>query len=332
MTGIRVWRDADCDLGLIRERKVAVVGYGNQGRAQALNLRDSGVDVVAGVRPGSATEDQARADGLTALATPEAAAWADVVTLLIPDELQADVFAADIEPHLAPGDALVFGHGFSVHFGYVTPPPGVDALLCAPKGPGHWLRANYEQGSGLACIVAAHDAARPGAFDLVLSYAAAIGGGRVGIMPTSFAEECVADLYGEQTVLCGGMVELVRAAWRILVEEGGVAPHMAYYDVLKEVKLIADLMYERGIAGMYEKISDTAEFGAYRTGAAVVGDEAKAAMRAALKDIRSGQFARDWMAETRAGKVKFLAERAAKADHPIEDAGRALAAALDTKT
>ncbi len=324
----RVWADADCDLSLVRGRKVAVIGYGNQGRAHALNLRDSGVEVVAGVRAGSDKAAQAEADGVRALPTAEAARWADLVALLIPDEAQADVFAADIAPYLGDGDALLFGHGFAVHFGFIAPPPGVDVLLCAPKGPGRWLRANYEQGSGLACIVAAHQDASGTAFDLVLSYAAGIGGGRVGVMQTSFAEECVADLYGEQTVLCGGMVELVRAAWSILVEEGGVAPHMAYYDVVKEVKLIADLMFERGIAQMYEAISDTAEFGAYRTGPRIIGEDAKAAMRAALEDIRTGRFAEDWMEEARAGKPNFHATRAALKSHPIEGPAAALHDAL----
>lgn len=328
MSDFRVWRDADCDLALIRARKVAVIGYGNQGRAHALNLRDAGVDVVAGVRAGSAKAAEARADGLTAMLTPEACAWADAVMVLLPDEAQADVYAEDIAPNLKAGDALLFAHGFSVHFGYVRPPADVDVLLCAPKGPGRTLRANYEAGSGLACIIAAHQDASGRAFDLALSYAAGIGGGRVGIMQTSFAEECVADLYGEQTVLCGGLIELIRAAWTILVEEGGVSPHMAYYDVLKETKLIADLIHERGIAAMYEAISDTAEFGAYRTGPEIIGEEAKAAMRAALADIRSGEFARDWMAEARAGKPQFLKTRAAQREHAIEAPAKALAAKL----
>lgn len=323
-----VWRDADCDLSLIQARKVAVIGYGNQGRAHALNLRDSGVAVVAGVRAGSDKGAQANADGVRALPTPEAAAWADAVMLLAPDEAQPDLYTADIAPHLAPGDALMFAHGFAVHFGYIAPPPNVDVLLCAPKGPGRTLRANYEAGSGLACIVAAHQDASGGAFELVLSYAAAIGGARAGVMKTTFAEECVADLYGEQTVLCGGLIELIRAAWSILVEEGGVSPHMAYYDVLKETKLIADLIHDQGIASMYEAISDTAEFGAYRTGPNVIGEEAKAAMRAALADIQSGRFARDWMAEARAGKPHFLKTRAAQHDHPIEAPARALAEKL----
>lgn len=331
MTGLRVWRDADCDLALIRACKTAVIGYGNQGRAQALNLRDSGVAVRVGLRAGSPRAAQAAADGLEAMSVAQAARWADLVALLLPDEHQADVYAADIAPNLKPGDALLFAHGFAVHFGYVAPPPEVDVLLCAPKGPGRALRANYERGSGLACIIAAQQDASGRAFDLALSYAAALGGARVGVMQTSFAEECLADLYGEQTVLCGGMVELVREAWTILVEEGGVASHLAYWDVLKEVKLIADLMEARGIAAMYEAISDTAEFGAYRTGPAIVSQEAKAGMRAALEDIRSGRFAADWMAETRAGKQRFLAERARRRAHPIEEAGRALADLVKVK-
>ncbi len=324
----RVWREEDCDLSLIRERTVAIIGYGNQGRAHALNLKDRGVEVAAGVREGSDKGAQAERDGIRALPTAAATEWADVVMLLAPDEAQPDIYERDIAPHLRPGDALMFAHGFAVHFGYVSPPNGVDVLLCAPKGPGRTLRANFEAGSGLACIVAAHQDASGRAFDLVLSYAAAIGGGRVGIMQTSFAEECVADLYGEQTVLCGGLIELIRAAWTILVEEGGVSPHMAYYDVLKEVKLIADLIHDRGIASMYEAISDTAEFGAYRTGPSVIGEEAKAAMRTALADIQSGDFARAWMAEARAGKPDFLKRRAAQKEHPIETPAKALAEKL----
>lgn len=314
------WKDEAIDLAPIRARRVAIIGYGNQGHAHGLNLRDSGVPVIVGAREGGRAWARAQADGFEVFTLAEATRRADVIMLLIPDEEHPHTYREHIAPHLKPGDVLAFGHGLSVHFGYVRPPEGVTAMLIAPKGPGAALRARFEQGSGLPCIIAALDGPQSDTFQLALSYAGAIGGGRVGVMQTSFREECVADLFGEQTVLCGGMIELVREAFTILTQEGKVAPHMAYFDVLREVKLIADLMYERGISGMAEAISDTAEFGAYRVGPSVIGEEARSAMRAALEDITSGAFARAWMEEAASGKEQFLNRRAAARDHAIERA------------
>jgi ketol-acid reductoisomerase len=314
------WKDDDIDLTAIRSRRVAIIGYGNQGHAHGLNLRDNGVQVIVGAREGGSAEARARADGFEVYALADAARLADVVMMLLPDEVHPIVFEQHIKAGLNKGDVLAFGHGLCVHFGYVVPPPGVSAMLIAPKGPGAALRARFLEGSGLPCIIAALEGPDSPAFALALSYAGAIGGGRVGVMQTTFREECIADLFGEQTVLCGGMIELVRQAFTILTEEGRVAPHMAYFDVLREVKLIADLIYARGISGMAEAISDTAEFGAYRVGPSVIGEEARTAMRAALADIESGAFARAWMAEAANGKRAFLATRKAHRDHPIEAA------------
>lgn len=314
------WKDDAIDLAPIRARKVAILGYGNQGHAHALNLRDNGVSVIVGARAGGGAEERAKSDGFYVYSLAEATQRADVIMMLLPDEVHPVVYENHIREQLSPGDVLAFGHGLSVHFGYVKPPEGVHAMLIAPKGPGAALRARFVEGSGLPCIIAALDGAQSATFQLALSYAGAIGGGRVGVMQTSFREECVADLFGEQTVLCGGMIELVREAFTILTEEGKVAPHMAYFDVLREVKLIADLMYARGISGMAEAISDTAEFGAYRVGKAVIGDEARTAMRAALQDINSGAFAKAWMDEAANGKQEFLATRQAARNHAIEKA------------
>ncbi len=325
---MRVYYDADTDPALIRGKAVAIVGYGSQGHAHALNLRDSAVpSVLVALRPGSPSAAKARAEGLEVVSVAEAARRADVLMVLAPDELQPDVYAAEIAPHLREGQTLLFGHGFSVHFGLIQPPPGVDVGMVAPKGPGHTVRGEYLKGGGVPCLVAVHADASGRAHELCLSYASAIGGGRSGIIQTNFREECETDLFGEQVVLCGGLVELIRAGFETLVE-AGYAPEMAYFECLHEVKLIVDLIYEGGIANMNYSISNTAEYGEYVTGPRIVTAETKAEMKRVLADIQQGRFARDWMLENRAGQPSFRARRRLAAEHPIEDVGTRLRAMM----
>jgi ketol-acid reductoisomerase len=320
---MRVYFDADADPGLIRARRVAVIGYGNQGRAQALNLRDSGVNVRVALPEGSTRRAQAKAEGFDVMTSPEAAAAADVAVVLAADEDHGRIYAEELAPHLPQGAALVFGHGLSIRFGLITPRPDLDVLLVAPKGPGTALRADYQAGSGLISLFAVAQDASGGGEALALSYASAIGSGRVGILPTTFAEECEADLFNEQAVLWGAIPELIHAGFETLVAEG-FSPEIAYFECLTEVKLLADLIYARGIAGMREAISNTAEFGALEGGSRIVTEATRAEMRRILAEVRSGAFTAKLLADAEAGYPRLRASRAAAALHPIEGIGRKL--------
>jgi ketol-acid reductoisomerase len=321
---MRVYYDRDADLNLIKGKKVAIVGYGSQGHAHALNLKDSGVkEVAVALRPGSATAKKAEAAGLPVMSPADAAKWADVVMMLTPDELQGDIYRESLAPNMKQGAALLFAHGLNVHFNLIEPRPDLDVLMVAPKGPGHTVRSEYQRGGGVPCLIAIAQDSSGNAHDLGLSYASAIGGGRAGIIETTFREECETDLFGEQVVLCGGLVELIKAGFETLVE-AGYAPEMAYFECLHEVKLIVDLIYEGGIANMNYSISNTAEFGEYVTGPRIITDETKAEMRKVLKDIQGGKFTRDWMLENKVNQTSFKATRAAMASHPIEEVGARL--------
>jgi ketol-acid reductoisomerase len=323
MSNDEVYYDADANLDLLEERTIAILGYGSQGHAHALNLRDSGCKVIVGLRPGSASREQAEAEGLEVLEPADAASRGDVVMVLLPDERQADVWEAEIRDGIAEGDLLMFAHGFSIHFGQIEPPPGIDVGMVAPKGPGHLVRRQYVEGRGVPCLMAVHQDASGNAHDLVLAYAVGIGGGRAGIIETTFKDECETDLFGEQSVLCGGVTELVRAGYETLVE-AGYDPRLAYFECLHELKLIVDLMYEKGVQGMRYSISNTAEYGDMTRGSKVIGPEARAGMRKILADIQSGEFAREWIAENRAGAENFERMREEAADHEIEKVGKEL--------
>ena len=321
---MRVFYDRDADVNLIKTKKVAVVGYGSQGHAHTLNLRDSGVkEIAVALRQGSGSIAKAEAEGIKVMEPSEAAAWADVLMILAPDEIQADLYTAEIHENLKSGSAIAFAHGLSIHFGLISPPEGVDVFMIAPKGPGHTVRGEYARGAGVPCLVAVHQDASGAALDLALSYGSAIGGGRSGIIETSFREECETDLFGEQTVLCGGLTSLITAAWETLVE-AGYAPEMAYFECLHEVKLIVDLMYEGGIANMRYSISNTAEFGDYVSGPRVIDASVKARMKEILDDIQSGKFVQDWMMENQVGAPRFKAMRRRSAEHDIEKVGQNL--------
>ena len=325
---MRIYLDRDADLSLIRGKRLAIIGFGSQGEAHALNLRDSGVrEVAIALRPGSKSEAAARAAGFKLMDVAEAARCADVMMIATPDELQAGIYEQHLAPHMKQGAALVFLHGFAIHFGFIKPRADMDVLMVAPKGPGIALRQQYEKGSGLLCLVAVQQDASGGAHALGLSYAAGIGGGRVGILETKFSEEAVTDLFGEQAVLCGGVVEMIRAGYETLVE-AGYSPEMAYLDCVHEVKLIVDLIYERGIADMYNAISNTAEFGAYATGPRLVTDATRAEMKRVLDDVRSGKFARDWMAENAQGQRNFKERREREAAREINATGARLRALM----
>ena len=325
---MRVYYDRDADINLIKSKKVAIIGYGSQGRAHALNLKDSGVKEIAiGLKPGSATAKKVEADGLKVLTVAEAAKWADLMMMATPDELQADIYRDEIAPNIRDGAAIAFAHGLNVHFGLIEPKASVDVLMVAPKGPGHTVRGEYEKGGGVPCLVAVHQNASGNALDLGLSYASGVGGGRSGIIETTFKEECETDLFGEQAVLCGGLVELIRAGFETLVE-AGYAPEMAYFECLHEVKLIVDLIYEGGIANMNYSVSNTAEYGEYVTGPRIITAETKAEMKRVLEDIQSGKFARDWMLENKVNQASFKAIRRRNAAHPIEEVGAKLRAMM----
>ena len=325
---MRVYYDRDADLARILDRKIAIVGYGSQGRAHALNLKDSGAaNVAVALRPGSATADKVKADGIEVMDVPAAAAWADIVMILAPDELQRDIYKGEIAPNMRDGAAVMFAHGLNVHFNLIEPKPTLDVLMVAPKGPGHTVRGEYEKGGGVPCLVAVHQNPSGQALDIGLAYASAIGGGRSGVIETSFKEECETDLFGEQAVLCGGLVELIRAGFDTLVS-AGYAPEMAYFECLHEVKLIVDLIYEGGISNMNYSISNTAEYGEYVTGPRIVTDETRAEMKRVLDDIQSGRFTRDWMAENGASQASFKATRRRNAEHPIEAVGAQLRAMM----
>jgi ketol-acid reductoisomerase len=323
----RMLYDADADPAALEGKTVAILGFGSQGHAHALNLKDSGVDVVVGLREGSRSREQAEAAGLEVLSVADAASRGDVVMVLLPDEKQAEVWEAEIADGIAEGNTLLFAHGFSVHFGQIDPPAGVDVGMVAPKGPGHLVRRQYEEGAGVPCLVAVHQDASGSGRDTVLAYASAIGGGRAGIIETTFKDECETDLFGEQSVLCGGATELVRAGFETLVE-AGYDPRLAYFECLHELKLIVDLMYEKGIQGMRYSISNTAEYGDMTRGPRVIGEETRAAMRQILADIQSGEFAKEWIAENRAGGENFDRMRKEAADHQVEKVGQDLRAKM----
>lgn len=320
---MQVYYDKDCDLSLVRARRVAIIGYGNQGRAQALNLRDSGVAVAIALRQGSARREQALADGFDVMTSSQAAAQADVAMLLAADEDHGRIYADELASHLRPGAALGFAHGLSIRFGLIQPRADLDIFLAAPKGPGTALRDDYVAGSGLIALIAVAQDASGGTQALAQSYAAAIGSGRAGILPTSFAEECEADLFNEQAVLWGAIPELIHAGYDTLVE-AGYSPEIAYFECLTEVKLIADLIYARGISGMREAISNTAEFGALKGGDRIVTADTRTEMRRILREVRSGAFVKELIADAEAGYPRLKASRERAAAHPIEAVGKRL--------
>ncbi|WP_336279540.1 ketol-acid reductoisomerase [Bartonella sp. CB175] len=321
---MRIYHDCDANVNLIKEKKVAIIGYGSQGRAHALNLRDSGVqNVRIALRLESETTKKAIADNFEVVSVAEAAKWADFIMMATPDELQADIYKEHIHDHLRDGAVIAFAHGLSIHFGLIEAKKTVDVVMIAPKGPGHTVRNEYQQGGGIPCLIAVAQDISGHAHEIALSYACGIGGGRAGIIETTFKEECETDLFGEQAVLCGGLVELIRAGFETLTEEG-YAPEMAYFECLHEVKLVVDLMYEGGIANMNYSISNTAEWGEYMSGPRVITDETKAEMKRILKDIQTGKFTSNWIQEYKAGATHFKTMRRLNDNHPIEKVGKKL--------
>jgi ketol-acid reductoisomerase len=315
-----IYYDSDADLSVLEGKTVAILGYGSQGHAHALNLKDSGVEVVVGLREDSSSRADAEAEGLEVVGIADAASRGDIVMVLLPDEKQAEVWEAEIADGIAAGNLLMFAHGFAIHFEQIVPPPGVDVGMVAPKGPGHLVRRQFAEGRGVPCLMAVHQDASGNARDQVLAYASGIGGGRAGIIETTFKDECETDLFGEQSVLCGGATELVQAGFETLVE-AGYDPRLAYFECLHELKLIVDLMYEKGIQGMRYSISNTAEYGDMTRGPRVIGPESRAAMRKILEDIQSGEFAREWIAENRAGGENFQRMREEAAGAQVEEVG-----------
>ena len=322
-----MYYDTDADLGKLEGKTAAVIGYGSQGHAHALNLKDSGVDVVVGLRPDSKSRKEAESAGLRVVDVAEAASEGDVVMILLPDEKQAEVWQNEIADGVAPGNLLLFAHGFTIHFGQIEPPAGVDVGMVAPKGPGHLVRRQFVEGRGVPCLIAIHQDATGAAKELVLAYAKGIGGMRAGVIETSFKDEAETDLFGEQSVLCGGATELVRAGFETLVE-AGYDQRLAYFECLHELKLIVDLMYEKGITGMRDSISNTAEYGDLTSGKRVIGPEVREAMRRILADIQSGEFAKEWIAENRAGQENFQRLREEQKGHQIERVGGELRAMM----
>ena len=325
---MKIYYDHDADIGLIKGKKVAILGYGSQGHAHAQNLRDSGVaEVAIALRPGSPSAKKAEGAGFKVLPNKEAAQWADVLMILAPDEHQAAIYEADIKGNLRPGAALAFAHGLNIHFGLIEVPTDIDVIMIAPKGPGHTVRGEYQRGGGVPCLIAVHQDATGNAHDIALSYASGVGGGRSGIIETNFREECETDLFGEQAVLCGGATALVQAGFETLVE-AGYAPEMAYFECLHELKLIVDLMYEGGIADMRYSISNTAEYGDIKTGPRIITEETKKEMKRVLADIQSGRFVKDFILDNRAGQPELKASRIAAKRHPIEQTGEKLRAMM----
>ncbi len=321
---MRVYYDRDADINLIKSKKVCIVGYGSQGRAHALNLKDSGAkDVVIALREGSATAKKAEADGFTVMTVADAAKVSDLMMMAAPDELQAGIWQDSIAGNIKSGAAIAFAHGLNVHFNLIEPGKDIDVVMIAPKGPGHTVRGEYQKGGGVPCLIAIDQDASGNAHDLALSYACGVGGGRSGVIETTFQEECETDLFGEQVVLCGGLVELIRAGFEVLVE-AGYAPEMAYFECLHEVKLIVDLIYEGGIANMNYSISNTAEWGEYVSGPRIITDETKDEMRRVLKDIQTGRFTSEWMQEWHSGAARFKGTRRMNDSHQIEEAGEKL--------
>ena len=325
---MRVYYDTDADVNLIKGKKVAVIGFGSQGHAHALNMKDSGVpELVVGLRKGSAGVAKAEAAGLKVMTPDEAAKWADVIMVLTPDEGQGDLYRDSLHANMKPGAALAFAHGLNVHFNLLDPRADIDVFMIAPKGPGHTVRSEYQRGGGVPCLVAVDQNPSGNALEIALSYASAIGGGRAGIIETTFKEECETDLFGEQVVLCGGLVELIKGGYETLVE-AGYAPEMAYFECLHEVKLIVDLIYEGGIANMNYSISNTAEYGEYVTGPRIITEDTKKEMKRVLHDIQSGKFARDWMLENKVNQSSFKATRRRNGEHSIEQVGEKLRAMM----
>lgn len=325
---MRVYYDADCDVNLIKNKNVVIVGYGSQGHAHAQNLRDSGVkNVRIALRADSATNKKAKDAGFETMTPADAAKWADVIMMATPDELQRDIYYESLHDNMKNGAAIAFAHGLNVHFNLIEPRKDLDVFMVAPKGPGHTVRGEYQKGGGVPCLIAVHQDASGSAKDIGLAYASAVGGGRSGIIETTFREECETDLFGEQAVLCGGLCALIKAGYETLTE-AGYAPEMAYFECLHEVKLIVDLIYEGGLANMRYSISNTAEFGDYKTGPRIVTDETKAEMKRVLDDIQSGRFTRDWMLECKAGQPSFKATRRLESEHGIEEIGEKLRAMM----
>ena len=322
---MRVYYDRDCDINLIKDKKVAMLGYGSQGHAHVLNLRDSGAkNLCVALREGSGSAKKAEAEGLQVMGIAEAAAWADVIMFTMPDELQAETYNKYVKDNIRPGAAIAFAHGLNVHFGLIEAPEGVDVIMMAPKGPGHTVRGEYVKGGGVPCLVAVHQDASGKALEIGLSYCSAIGGGRSGIIETNFREECETDLFGEQAVLCGGVVELMRMGFETLVE-AGYAPEMAYFECLHEMKLIVDLIYEGGIANMRYSISNTAEYGDLTRGPRIITEEeTKARMKGVLTDIQTGKFVRDFMQENSVGQPFFKGTRRLNDEHQVEEVGAKL--------
>ena len=321
---MKMFYEKDSNVNLIKEKKVAIFGYGSQGHAHALNLKDSGVkNVVVALREGSSSIKKAEAEGLKVMSLSDAAAWADVVMVLTPDELQASIYKNHIEQRMRQGTSLAFAHGLNIHFNLINSRKDLDVFMVAPKGPGHLVRSEYQRGGGVPCLMAVHKDSSGKARDLAMSYACAVGGGRSGIIETTFKDECETDLFGEQTILCGGLVELIKNGFETLVE-AGYPPEMAYFECLHEVKLIVDLIYEGGIANMNYSISNTAEYGEYVSGKKIVDPKTKERMKEVLKDIQSGKFAKQWMDECKGGQKNFLKMREELAKHPIEKVGKKL--------
>lgn len=317
----RMYYDEDAKLELLSDKTVAIIGYGSQGHAHALNLKDSGVNVIVGLYPGSKSQAKAEAAGLTVKNVDDAAKAADVIMILLPDEVQKQIYSSQIAPHLSEGKALAFAHGFNIHFGQIVPPEFVDVFMVAPKGPGHLVRRTYQQGQGVPCLFAVYQDASGAARDRAMAYAKGIGGTRAGILETSFREETETDLFGEQAVLCGGLSALIKTGFETLIE-AGYQPELAYFECLHEVKLIVDLIVEGGLAKMRDSISNTAEYGDYTRGPRIVNEQTRAEMRKILQEIQSGQFARDFVLENQAGKPGFTAMRRQEAEHPIEEVGK----------
>ncbi|NEQ34801.1 MAG: ketol-acid reductoisomerase [Okeania sp. SIO3I5] len=321
----KMYYDTDANLDILNDKTIAIIGYGSQGHAHALNLKDSGSKVIVGLYPGSKSTTKAKAEGLDVYPVNEAAEKADLIMILLPDEVQKTVYKNEIEPHLKEGKILAFAHGFNIHFGQILPPSNVDVVMVAPKGPGHLVRRTYEQGEGVPCLFAIFQDASGLARDRAMAYAKGIGGTRAGILETTFREETETDLFGEQAVLCGGISGLIKAGFQTLVE-AGYQPELAYFECLHEVKLIVDLVVEGGLANMRDSISNTAEFGDYTRGPRIVTDETRAEMRKILSEIQSGQFAREFVMENQTGKSVFTAIRRQEAEHPIEEVGKDLRA------
>ena len=320
--------DDDADLSLLDDKTVAIIGYGSQGHAHALNLKDSGVSVVVGLRSDSSSVEEARGQGLEVLEPAEAASRGDIVMMLVPDELHRQIWQEEVRDGIGSGNTVMFGHGFSIHFGEVEPPADIDVAMVAPKGPGHLVRRQFAEGRGVPCLMAVHQDASGTARETALAYAKGIGGTRAGVIETSFKDETETDLFGEQAVLCGGVTELVRAGYETLVD-AGYDPRLAYFECLHELKLIVDLMYEKGITGMRYSISNTAEYGDLTRGKRVIGEPTRAAMQQLLTEIQDGTFAREWIAENRAGQENFKRMREEQADHQVEREGRELRSMMD---